>query len=261
MVQLLNIHHGYNFRDLGGYRTADGRTVADHRLVRAGKLDRLSERDQAFLGAHGVTTDLDFRSPEERAEAPDRLPVGADYDFNPVFPYDKTQVTKSWAEEQAEFAFDAKGGYKNMLKTYREFITNATSQKAYRHFFDLLLAKTDGTVLFHCSAGKDRTGMAAVFALAALGVPEATIREDYLATNQYVGGQKAKVIADAKREGANANMQQSLADLWIARPEYLDAALATIASEYGGMARYLEQGLALSAGEQADLKRLYLKEA
>ncbi|WP_179394805.1 tyrosine-protein phosphatase [Lacticaseibacillus absianus] len=257
MAQLLQIHHGFNFRDLGGYQTTDGRTVADHRLVRASKLDQLSDRDQAYLTDYGVTLDVDFRSPEERDTAPDRVPAGAAYHFDPVFPTDETQVT-TWAEEQKTFAFDAQGGYKNMLRTYQDIITNPQSQTAYRKFFDLALANPTGALLFHCSAGKDRTGMGAAFVLAALDVPEATIRADYLTTNRYVGPAVDDVLTQAKAQGANANMQTSLRDLWIAREEYLDAALATVTAQYGNMRRYLSQALDLTDGEVAQLKRLYL---
>ncbi|WP_125704917.1 tyrosine-protein phosphatase [Lacticaseibacillus daqingensis] len=257
MAQLLNIHHGFNFRDLGGYRTTDGRQVAPHRLVRASKLDQLSERDQAYLADYGVRWDVDFRSPEERDLAPDRVPAGATYHFDPVFPYDETQVT-TWKEQQKAFAFDAQGGYKNMLQTYQDIITNPQSQTAYRQFFDLLLQNETGALLFHCSAGKDRTGMGAAFVLAALDVPEATIRTDYMTTNQYVGPAVDEVLTTAKAAGANANTQESLRDLWIARSEYLDTAFATVTQRYGSMRRYLSQALDLTDTQVAQLKQLYL---
>ena len=72
-------------------------------------------------------------------------------------------------------------------------------KKAYRHFFDVLLENSDEgrSVLFHCSAGKDRTGMGAVYLLTALGVDEATIRRDYLASNKYLAPWQEKAISQA----------------------------------------------------------------
>ncbi|MFD1430794.1 tyrosine-protein phosphatase [Lacticaseibacillus mingshuiensis] len=259
-VNLLNIHHGYNFRDLGGYHTQDGKTLRAHKLVRAGKLSDLSDRDLSYLADYGVRDDVDFRSPDEKKMAPDRVPEGTVYHFDPVFPHDETKVSKSWAEEQQAFSLDALGGHHNMIRTYGDMIVNPTSQKAYRAFFDVLLANENSgqSVLFHCSAGKDRTGMAAVFLLSALGVDEATIRTDYLTTNDYVGGALQAVLDKAKAGGANANMLQGLTDLWVAKPEYLDTALATIDKNYGSMAQYLHQALQLTGGELKDLRQFYL---
>ncbi|MFD1394129.1 tyrosine-protein phosphatase [Lacticaseibacillus jixianensis] len=255
---LLNIHHGYNFRDLGGYQTADGRRVRPHRLVRSGGLDRLSDRDVAFLHEYGVRVDVDFRTQDERQEKPDRLPASAQYVADPVFSEDKTQVSKTWAEEQRLFSKDAKAGYHNMLRTYRDLALSDSAQKAYREFFDLALGEADHTLLFHCSAGKDRTGMAAVYVLAALGVDQATIRKDYLATNQFIQPALDEVLTQAKKEGGNQNMLQGLTDIWTVYPEYLDTALAAINETYGDMQRYLQEALRLTDHQLTTLRQLYL---
>lgn len=255
---LLNIHHGYNFRDLGGYQTKDGHKIQAHRLIRSAALDRLSPRDQQFLADYGVRYDVDFRSKDEQIKSPDRLPVGVEYVFDPVFSYDKTRVSKSWEDEQQDFANDAKGGYQNMLRAYQDMITTKAAHQAYRQYFDLLLANHTDAVLFHCSAGKDRTGMGAVFLLAALGVDPHTIRQDYMATNDFIGPLLDEVLTKAKNEGANANMLASLRDLWIVRPQYLDTALATIREHYGDMATFLKDALGLNEQQQQTLKKLYL---
>lgn len=256
-MTVLNIHHGFNFRDLGGYRAGE-LMVAPNRLVRASALDRLSARDQGYLRDYGVTVDVDFRSPDEQAAAPDRVPHGASYHFDPVFPYDETEVS-NWAAQQKQFATDPTLGFANMLQTYRDMIENPQSQQAYRQFFDLLLDHQSGAVLFHCSAGKDRTGMGAVMVLSALGVDSATIRQDYLLTNDYVGPAVDRVLTEAKAGGANANTQACLRDLWVAHAEYLDAALATVAMKYGSMRRFLSAALDLTDAEVAKLRDWYLR--
>ncbi len=256
---LLNIHHGYNFRDLGGYPTTDGKRIQARRLIRSGSLDRLSQRDIDFLHQYGVRVDVDFRTQDERSAKPDRLPGSARYVFDPVFSEDKTQVSKSWAEEQKAFALDGQAGYHNMLRTYRDIVLSDAAQKAYRQFFDLVLANDKDALLFHCTAGKDRTGMGAVYLLSALGVDEATIRMDYLATNQYMEQAVAEVIAQAKQAGGNANMLQGMHDIWVVYPEYLDAALAAIHETYGSMQQYLSEALALSNRQLTTLRELYLE--
>ncbi|KRN25636.1 tyrosine-protein phosphatase [Lacticaseibacillus camelliae] len=254
----MNIHHGYNFRDLGGYQTTDGLHLRAHRLVRSGAMDRLSDRDVAFLHTYGVRVDVDFRSRDERLEKPDRLPDSARYVFDPVFSEDKTQVSKTWAQEQQMFSLDAKAGYHNMLRTYRDLALSESAQKAYREFFDLALGNSSDTLLFHCSAGKDRTGMAAVYVLSALGVDEATIRKDYLATNLFIQPALEEVLTQAKAEGGNQNMMQGLTDIWTVYPEYLDTALAAIKDTYGDMQHYLTEALQLTNHQIQTLRKLYL---
>lgn len=254
----MNIHHGYNFRDLGGYRTQDGKRLRAHRLVRSGGLDRLSDRDVAFLHQYGVRVDVDFRTQDERREKPDRLPDSARYIADPVFSEDKTQVSKTWAEEQRLFANDPKAGYHNMLRTYRDLALSDSAQQAYREFFDLALGESDHTLLFHCSAGKDCTGMAAVYVLSALGVDQATIRKDYLATNTFIQPALAEVLTKARLEGGNQNMLQGLTDIWTVYPEYLDTALAAINETYGDMQHYLHDALKLTDHQLTTLRQLYL---
>ncbi|WP_127848474.1 tyrosine-protein phosphatase [Lacticaseibacillus hulanensis] len=257
---LLNIHHGFNFRDLGGYQTKSGQTIKRHRLIRSGKLDLLSDRDVQFLSDYGVRYDVDFRSPDEQHEAPDRVPTGASYHFLPIFPYDETQVSRSWEERQQDFAADPLSGYKNMVHTYADIVLLPTAQKSYRKFFDLLLSNNGNhsALLFHCSAGKDRTGMGAVYLLSALGVDKDIIRNDYLTTNNYIKTPLAEVMASIPASNASENIESSVHDLWTVKADYLDSALATINKHYGSMTNYLSEALDLTDAQVADLKRLYL---
>jgi protein-tyrosine phosphatase len=257
---LLNIHHGFNFRDMGGYQTISGQRIQSHRLIRSGKLDLLSDRDVQFLSDYGVKFDVDFRSPDEQTGAPDRVPTGASYHFLPVFPVDETKVSKTWEEEQRDFAKDATGGYKNMIRTYSEMVLLPNAQQSYRKFFDLLLSNSgDGeSLLFHCSAGKDRTGMGAVYLLSALGVDAQTIRTDYLTTNNFIQQPLNDMVNQVVQNGGNANTVQSIRDLWTVKADYLDNALATIDQHYGSMQKYLSTALDLTDAQVADLKRLYL---
>lgn len=256
----MNIHHGFNFRDLGGYRGADMRVIKPHKLIRSGKLDLLSDRDVQFLGDYGMRIDVDFRSPEERAAAPDRTPSSASYHHLPVFPVDETGVGKSLDDQEALFKADPLGGYKHMQATYRDIVLLPNAQKAYRNFFDLLLGnEADGqSLLFHCSAGKDRTGMGAVYLLSALGVDEDVIRRDYIAANDYIQAPLLDQLAKVKAAGYNENYQRSIHDLWTVKADYLNTALDTINRQFGDMRQYLRQGLDLSDAEVRDLQRIYL---
>jgi protein-tyrosine phosphatase len=259
---LINIHHGFNFRDLGGYPGAGLKTIKQHKLIRSGKLDLLSDRDVQFLDDYGVRYDVDFRSPEELQQAPDRKPSDASYYHLPVFPVDETKVTKyiNREEEDKIFSEHADGGYKNMLKTYADMVLLPSAQKAYRGFFDLLLGN-DGdneALLFHCSAGKDRTGMGAVYLLSALGVNKKLIRSDYIATTQYIQQPLEDVLVQIKKRHMGTNYEQSIRDLWTVKLDYLESAMATIDEHYGSMQHYLHSALDLTDQQVADLRQIYL---
>ena len=259
---LLNIHHGFNFRDLGGYPGAGLKTIKQHKLIRSGKLDLLSDRDVKFLDDYGVRFDVDFRSPEERHDAPDRMPSDAHYYHLPVFPVDETKVTQYIDREKEDkiFSAHADGGYKNMLQSYADMVLLPSAQKAYRGFFDLLLSNDSDNqaLLFHCSAGKDRTGMGAVYLLSALGVNKKIIRSDYIATTQYIQQPLADILIQVKKRHMGPNYEQSIRDLWTVKFDYLASAMATIDKNYGTMQNYLHSALDLSDQQVADLRKIYL---
>ncbi|WP_125703849.1 tyrosine-protein phosphatase [Lacticaseibacillus daqingensis] len=257
---LLDIHHGFNFRDLGGYATTTGQRVKPGRLIRAGRLNELSEHDLQTLTDYGLAIDVDFRSPQERTEAPDRLPAGVDYQFAPVFPTDETQVSKKTTELRANFATDPAAGFQHMVNMYANLVVQASAHQAYRHFFDLLLANaTPGALLFHCTAGKDRTGMGAVFLLTALGVDAPTVRADYLASNALLTVPRQRTAAKIRATGGSDALLASTKALGSVDAAYLDAALTTITHTYGSLAAYLTDVLGVTAAQTRELRQLYLE--
>lgn len=256
---VLNIHHGFNFRDLGGYKTMDGHQLRTHKLIRSGRMNDLSQRDLDFLTDYGVTIDLDLRAPEETQAAPDRVPTNARYDATPALPTDETLVSADVRELRASYRTDPLAGFKNMLHTYEDLVTTPTAQHAYRHLFDLMLAndQPDQALLFHCAAGKDRTGMGTVYILTVLGVDDVTIRQDYLASNNYLMGEQLRMATEAAVDGTPA-LVATTRSLCQVTNEYLDSALFRIRRDYGTLPAYLKEALALSDDQQRDLQRLYL---
>ena len=100
--------------------------------------------------------------------------------------------------------------------------------------------------------------MGAVYLLSALGVDGHTIRQDYLAANDYIQQPLEEMLAKVSAEGGNDNLKQSMRDLWTVNGAYLDSALQTINHEYGGMTAYLQDTLKLTPAQQKDLRALYL---
>ena len=259
--RILKVTGGLNFRELGGYPTVDGHTVKWHKLVRTAGLNRLTPQDQDALADYGVVADVDFRSQAERDKAPDKVPTGATYHFLPVFPDgDQTDASASQAELEAHFSSDPTAGYSHMLDVYRNMVTQKPAQDAYRNFLATLLENDQSgqAVLFHCTAGKDRTGIGAFLALSALGVDPQVIRQDYLLTNQNVTPVVDQMVQNAQDSGKSAAFIANIKALSTVNPDYFDTAMKIINTQYGGAQDYLHDVLGLSRKELETLKKLYL---
>ncbi len=262
MPEMLQIENGYNFRELGGYATSDGRYLKKHKLLRSAALNELSEHDLGYLDEYGLRYDIDFRSPSERKKQPDRLPVHTAYHFAPVFTIDET---KSQADDRAEdnkYMTEENAGFKQMLNAYNDIVLSANAKKAYRKFFDLLLANDSDneSVIFHCSAGKDRTGMGAVYVLTVLGVDPKVVRNDYLASNYFLQKRRGFKPSSQRMPVAaqNAIYLENMKALSSVSGAYLECALGTMQREYGTLEHYIETELGITKKQKADLEKIYL---
>ncbi|MGR3742425.1 tyrosine-protein phosphatase [Companilactobacillus sp. DQM5] len=254
------LESGRNFRELGGYKTQDGKTLKYHKILRSANLAELTKKDQDFLFNYGLIKDIDFRSKDEVQKEPDRIPDGVEYVFNPVLKEDETKVSKSTSEIEKEFGFTFNDGYKQMLQVYENITLDDESKHAYRIFFNHLLDNTEDNqvTLFHCTAGKDRTGMAAVYFLWALGVDQETIKNDYLLTNKLMKSYIDKKIELLKAKHTSSDIISSVKALMSVNEDYLNVAKRSILAENGSMENYLKESLDLSKQEINDLKKIYL---
>lgn len=160
----LNLQGVQNGRDAGGYRTADGHWVRTGLVYRAGQLNNATPADLSVLTDRQVRVVDDLRTVYERTIAADRLPAGAVANWNDVIGQAPPQTLVTTLT----------GG--NDL--YRAFITAPGANEAFASVLRDII-DTDGAVLFHCTAGKDRTGLAAALLLSVLGVDETTVLDDY----------------------------------------------------------------------------------
>lgn len=260
--QLIGVTSGRNFRELGGYETLSGKKIKMHKLLRTGNLADLSPFDKQFLTDYGAKYDVDFRSKEEVDNQPDRVPDGVEYIYDPVFSEDLTNSSKSITDLDTQAHDDADFGFNHMHYAYEDMIESEPAQKAYRKFFDVLLENTvdSESVIFHCTAGKDRTGFGALLALSALGVPLNTIKKDYLLTNITTKDFVDSMVEHARQNGKNENVLQSIRDIQSVRSEYLDHAVKVLNDEYGGINNYLRDVMKLSSADIMKLRNIYLED-
>lgn len=262
--RLLNIQSGHNFRDLGGYQTVDGHRIKWRRLLRTGSLATLNITDRQKLAKIPVSLDLDLRAPAEVRQAPDLLPTGAHYYHLPVFAEDETDASHS-DEEIAQQMQKPGNGYRHMLVVYRRMATIPSAKQAYQQMFNLLAHNQTGAAIFHCTAGKDRTGMAAFLILSALGVPRETIFKDYLLTNTVTASFREQWLQDLRNQlpqtPATDILIKNRRELASVNHDYLAAAIDIIEHRFGGIQRYLTDYLEISPEELTQLRQLYLEKA
>ena len=261
--RVLNLEKGVNFRELGGYKTSDGKTVKYHKILRSAGLADLTDNDLKFLKDYGLKIDVDFRSKQEVDKKPDKRPDGVRYVWAPVFKEDETKSSEVQSEGYIpEIDGDPTDGYAHMIAVYRDIITGDSAKAAYRKFFNQLLLNTgkDESLIFHCSAGKDRTGMGAVFFLQALGVPFETIKSDYLLTNKANKEYVTDLLSMLKEKGyTDPDVLSSVHDLMTVHTNYLATAMRTIDKEYGSIDKYIKNELGVTDSEINSLKKIYLE--
>lgn len=239
----LNLAGASNFRDLGGYRGRDGRPVRWRRLFRSDHLAGLTPTDLEVLSRVGLKRSFDFRGVQESELTSYALPGVVRHSL----PIEPTVVQNIQTLMEAGHQITAADAVGLMEQTYRAFADDNAER-----FAELLrhLLNDDSPTVFHCTAGKDRTGFAAVLLLHALEVPEPVIVEDYLLTNTHYRRSHA-VVSDTPRE--------VLEVLWRVQTEFLSAAMKAVEARHGGIDRYLES-LGVGRRERDELAALYLEE-
>jgi protein-tyrosine phosphatase len=234
-----------NFRDLGGYAGHESRPVRWGVLYRSDHLAGLTPADQAQVRALGVRRAFDFRGVHERAATPYEVPGVTQHalSIEPTV----TQRMDAMVAAGQTLTGDAVAGL--MRDLYRGLVNDQSHR--FAELFEHLLAE-DTPLVFHCTAGKDRTGIAAALILQALGVPRDVVMQDYLLTNEHFRHPPVPHTSTPK---------EALAVLWRVQEDFLTEALRAIDQDHGGIERYLTQRLGLSEAARATLRARYLQSA
>jgi protein-tyrosine phosphatase len=245
LPRVIPLEGGSNLRDLGGWPTGDGRRVRFGRVFRSAALNGLTDADVATLDRLGIAVVCDFRGEGERARWPSRLGRAEVYELT-IAP----TIGASLRDLVANARATPDDVVAVMQQAYAAYALDW--HHCYRTVFDLLLADDAPPLLFHCTAGKDRTGFGAALILSALGVAEEAIWEDYLATNRLWQGET---------ELANALPPAVGRMLLSAHRDFLAAAFAAIAASHGDMDSYLADRMGLTAARRAALRSRLLEPA
>jgi protein-tyrosine phosphatase len=228
--RVLPLQGATNFRDLGGYRGHGGRSLRWRRLFRSDHLGGLTAHDKSVLAELGLARALDFRGQAERAAAPYDLPGVAQHSL--AIEPTVVQGLHSLLAAGEPLSVPIVGGL--MTDLYRSLVNDQSHR--FAELFEHLL-QADAPMVFHCTAGKDRTGFAAALVLLALGVPRGVVMQDYLLTN---------AVYEKPPPGRHGIPAEVMAVLWRVQQGFLDAALHAVEADHGGVERYLHRRLGLS---------------
>lgn len=266
--QTLGLSGVSNARQLGGYPAADGRRVRHGVLLRSGALFDALEEDLAKLtGQYGLCTVIDLRTASEAAGQPDPALEGVEYIRIPVM--EEAQGAGSQAaivEIYRIYGDDPGRAYVEMIRSgaladdmYACFFDSEYSMKAYRQFFDVLLEHEAGAVLWHCTGGKDRAGLAAVLVLGLLGVDEETILADFALTNEMLQKNIDAVAARAAAYSDDAGEIAQVKALVGVSVSHMRRVLDRAREECGSLAAFIQQKLGLTDAEVRALRDKFLE--
>jgi protein-tyrosine phosphatase len=257
--RLLPLAGGRNFRDLGGWRAADGRQVRWGKIYRSGVMTDLTMTDLDYLRTLGLTVICDLRSPSEREAEP-----------NPFL--------KAGGPKVAAISYDRTTALSGLMKMTTPEAAIQGFANAYVDFLDLLaphyadmfarLLANQGPLALNCSAGKDRTGMASALILSVLGAPRQTVIADYALSEAYVPTSHylEQAVRGEAFGGFSQAQSQALAKLPVGvlevvlgtNPEIMRRALTAIDARYGGPIAAAKARLGLTDDKIAALRRIYL---
>lgn len=237
---LILLEGAHNVRDLGGYPTKDGRTTKKGVFFRADSMANLTAGDVAKLRKLGVTLAVDLRSPEEILKKPSRL-AGVD-----GIRYEKVPMIDDITTE------DLQGDHPMPIRELYEKNIDR-SQAAFGKAFRLFLENREGASLFHCTAGKDRTGMLAMLLLELAEVPEEIIVDDYAATEDFMRDVFEQMSEEMLRMGMKVPESTKHS-----APENIEAAMDHVRKKYGGGREYLALG-GISSAELDELAGRFIE--
>lgn len=235
----LPMEGGYNYRDMGGYRTANGRYVKWGLVFRTDDMHNLTQPDLDYLSSIPLRTVVDFRSEQEIAQGEDRLPASVTnhttLSISPGNISDMSQMQSIDAAKMEEF----------MIGINRSFSDDPEVIAKYRDFFRLLQQPENLPLSFHCTAGKDRTGMAAALFLYSLGVPEDVIMQDYLLSNKYLTDKYSAIM----------EQYPAIRPALVVDKRYLQAGIDQIKTNFGSVEKFLTEQLEVDIPK---MKKIYL---
>jgi protein-tyrosine phosphatase len=239
-----------NFRTVGNIKNIDGRTLKQGKFYRSGNLYKLKKSSFEELKNLGIKEIIDLRNSKEIAQKPDNLPVGINYKNYSAFEDEGDQLDQA-KKLVLKGKVNGADANKRMLDFYKDYVTENPEviKKIITEILD-----SDQPILYHCTAGKDRTGITTALILTILKFDKETIYNDYLLSNNY----RKKLINKRLHLANNLHFLYPKMDVkvleklsWV-ETDYLDASFNEINNKYGSIDTYIQQVLGISENKRQE---------
>lgn len=259
-----------NARDMGGYKTKDGRTIQFGKLFRTGELTDITAADKKKLvRKYHLVKDIDFRSQRNiLMDGQDPELDGVAYSHYPYSSFKNLLLTTEGLDLGADMLeelirLDYKGDLLSnyFMEGYRQMYLTTDGIEMFRGFFKELLDADGGAVLWHCVSGKDRTGNATMLLLTVLGVDKETIIEDFLLTNDYLRADRKKTYARVLELTGSTRIAKDIASKDGVERRWIEASYQTIETNYGSVDNFLKKKIGLTSKDIKKLQKAYLTPA
>ncbi|MFV0364773.1 MAG: tyrosine-protein phosphatase [Suipraeoptans sp.] len=248
-----------NFRDLGGLRTKEGKVISKRRLLRCGELSAATGEDVEILVEEYATANVvDLRTDIEIKRSPNREVPGSDYISLDFLAYD-TSGSPIGSEQDLKSASNIEEMHLKMEELYKSFVTVEFIRNKLNDFLQVLLNTKSGATVFHCFAGKDRTGITAAVVLTILGVSREDIMKDYLATNILRKQANAVIIEELRKSGKSEDLLEAVELALSVEKRYLEAFYREAISKYGSFEEYISNGIGIKSEDIDNLRVMYLE--
>lgn len=253
-----------NVRELGGLPVKDGRRIKYGKLIRAGRLSNLTESDCRILRTKwNVTTIVDLRNDQEISEHPDVIPKGTAFKQISILSGEKEGISREdfgmdmvdRAIMRARYLRTDGGAGKLLKRMYSQMAEEQECMERVRDFFASILKQEDGAFLWHCTSGKDRTGVTGALILYALGADMETIKADYLYTNEQNHTYREDLLRRMKDKGAEAELIEEMRVLESVDWSYIESFFNTLKRKYGSINHFLTDQIGLTHAK----KELFLE--
>lgn len=230
-----------NFRDIGNIPTKEGKVVKPNFFLRSGEVVNIQQTAvDRLLNEYKLHTIVDLRGAAETTERPDDVLTGVNYV--------NIDILKDAQGQGASFE-DLLSGLssadKGMMELYEELVLTNGAKKGYQQFLEMIVSNPDSPILFHCFAGKDRTGLAAALILKSLGVADTLIFEDYLKTNTMRKEANQIIVDDLRNKGLTEEQLKEVLIMMNVNERYLKHSFSIMEKEFGGFEGYMTEGLKL----------------
>ena len=246
-----------NYRDLGGIRTVDGREIKPHMLIRGTTLFDPTQFGIKFLKEkYNLKTIIDLRTPKEFSEKPDSLIDGVEIVHMPVI----TEAVAGISHEKRVHSMKSLIMMPRMEDLYVSMVTSESLDNVVKILkFILTLPLEKFSVVFHCTAGKDRTGVIAALLLSFLGVDRVTVIHDYLLTNPKIQFKANMAYVGLLLTKGNHKLAHKIKHYFMAEPDYIKASLNQLEKDFGSLDNFFDQKLGFTEEEKAKIKDKFLK--